>query len=243
MNWKKMKHAHQMWICKVGIWCCPSKTETHRLWQCPSTWEEDDRSCSAAELLSLWSAFQQIKKPSKHDENTYDQPLNQFNLTKMNLHRYRYRVNVCSTKEWRSQVARPERDSCGSQDDMWFVGIIFYQLITGQPFFQMDSDELESMDEQGATWRRAARLAAYRRLRSSFCRAWINKNVDVYLALSIINHFKYVSFSDVYLRLSAISGFCWPWDDAMRCLLRAASLVHCEEIWKQLLGSRNVENV
>eukprot|EP00435_Cladocopium_sp_Y103_P061220 s858_g22.t2 len=34
-------------------------------------------------------------------------------------------------------------------DDMWFVGIIFYQLITGQPFFQMDSDELESMDEQG----------------------------------------------------------------------------------------------
>jgi len=34
-------------------------------------------------------------------------------------------------------------------DDMWFVGIIFYQLITGQPFFQMDHDELESMDEQG----------------------------------------------------------------------------------------------
>lgn len=34
-------------------------------------------------------------------------------------------------------------------DDMWFVGIIFYQLTTGQPFFQMDSDELESMDEQG----------------------------------------------------------------------------------------------
>lgn len=34
-------------------------------------------------------------------------------------------------------------------DDMWFVGIIFYQLITGQPFFQMDSDELESMEEQG----------------------------------------------------------------------------------------------
>lgn len=36
-----------------------------------------------------------------------------------------------------------------SVDDMWFVGIIFYQLITGQPFFQMDNDELESMDEQG----------------------------------------------------------------------------------------------
>ena len=32
---------------------------------------------------------------------------------------------------------------------MWFVGIIFYQLITGQPFFQMDTDELESMEEQG----------------------------------------------------------------------------------------------
>lgn len=34
---------------------------------------------------------------------------------------------------------------------MWFVGIIFYQLITGQPFFQMDTDELESMEEQGVS--------------------------------------------------------------------------------------------
>ncbi|CAK8995701.1 SNF-related serine/threonine-protein kinase (SNF1-related kinase) [Durusdinium trenchii] len=34
-------------------------------------------------------------------------------------------------------------------DDIWFLGLIFYQLITGQPFFQMDNDELDSLEEQG----------------------------------------------------------------------------------------------
>lgn len=29
------------------------------------------------------------------------------------------------------------------------MGLIFYQLITGQPFFQMDNDELDSLEEQG----------------------------------------------------------------------------------------------
>eukprot|EP00913_Durusdinium_trenchii_P024785 g23263.t1 len=36
-----------------------------------------------------------------------------------------------------------------AQDDIWFLGLIFYQLITGQPFFQMDNDELDSLEEQG----------------------------------------------------------------------------------------------
>ncbi|CAE7225420.1 CaMKII [Symbiodinium natans] len=34
-------------------------------------------------------------------------------------------------------------------DDMWFAGLTFFQLVTGLPFFLMDSDELESLDEQG----------------------------------------------------------------------------------------------
>eukprot|EP00933_Yihiella_yeosuensis_P021486 TRINITY_DN16998_c0_g1_i1.p1 TRINITY_DN16998_c0_g1~~TRINITY_DN16998_c0_g1_i1.p1 ORF type:complete len:320 (-),score=65.01 TRINITY_DN16998_c0_g1_i1:300-1259(-) len=33
--------------------------------------------------------------------------------------------------------------------DMWSVGLILYQLITGQPFFITDSFQLESLDDQG----------------------------------------------------------------------------------------------
>jgi len=47
--------------------------------------------------------------------------------------------NACAQKEGAKKPA----------DDMWFAGLIFFQLITGLPFFLMDSDELESLDEQG----------------------------------------------------------------------------------------------
>mmetsp|Transcript_19267 Transcript_19267/g.67058 ORF Transcript_19267/g.67058 Transcript_19267/m.67058 type:complete len:623 (-) Transcript_19267:257-2125(-) len=45
--------------------------------------------------------------------------------------------------------AEPVSDPCFENDDVWYAGVLFFELITGQPFFIQDPSELESLEEQG----------------------------------------------------------------------------------------------
>mmetsp|Transcript_74042 Transcript_74042/g.195171 ORF Transcript_74042/g.195171 Transcript_74042/m.195171 type:complete len:634 (-) Transcript_74042:268-2169(-) len=43
----------------------------------------------------------------------------------------------------------PISDPCFENDDVWFAGVLFFELITGQMFFIQDPSQLESLEEQG----------------------------------------------------------------------------------------------
>ena len=102
------------------------------------------------------------------------------------------------------------------QDDMWFVGIIFYQLITGQPFFQMDSDELESMEEQGVCVSGTAPQKETHRSAVGI----ISLTYQDFLQWTILS-LESLRKSLCSLEISAhdfhglLSGFCRPWIDAV----------------------------